>query len=149
MENKIGQTLSFIVRHFSDHRLVVRYLIAGGFGALVNIVSMYVFTSMFSVWYIASAVFAFLISLVVTFFLQKMWTFSDKKLEVAHARRQAGFYILSSTSFLVLNILMLYVLVDFLKIGYLFAQFLSLGAVACGSFLFNKTITFRKVAIVI
>ncbi len=143
------QTRRFIVRHFSDRRLMFRYLIAGSFGALVNMVSMYIFTSMLYVWYIASAVFAFLISLLVTFFLQKMWTFGDKKLEVAHARRQAGFYVLSSTSFLVLNILMLYTLVDSLKIGYLFAQFLSLGTVACGSFLFNKIITFRKVGIVI
>ncbi len=127
---------------------MVRYLIAGGFGALINMVSMYVFTSIFFVWYIASAIFAFLISLVVTFFLQKLWTFSHTRSDAVHAWRQAGLYTFSSVSFLVLNILILYNLVEFLKIGYLFAQFLSLGAVACGSFLFNKVITFRKVEIV-
>ncbi len=145
----MNQTWGFFVWHFSDQRLMVRYLIAGGFGALVNIVSMYVFTSMFSVWYIASAIFAFLISLVVTFFLQKLWTFNHTRSEAVHAWRQAWLYIFSSVSFLVINILILYTLVDFLKIGYLFAQFLSLGTVACGSFLFNKAITFRKVEIVI
>ncbi len=144
----MGQTWHFIVRHFSDHRLMVRYLIAGGFGALVNMVSMYVFTSVFFVWYIASAIFAFLISLVVTFFFQKLWTFNHTRSVAVHAWKQAGLYIFSSVSFLVLNILMLYALVDFLKMGYLFAQFLSLGTVACGSFLFNKIITFRKVEIV-
>ncbi len=149
METKISQTRRFIVRHFSDHRLVARYLIAGGFGAFVNMASMYVFTSILSVWYITSAILAFLVSLAVTFFLQKLWTFNHTRSEAVHAWKQAGFYIFSSTSFLVLNILMLYALVDFLKIGYLFAQFLSLGTVACGSFLFNKAITFRKVEVVI
>lgn len=147
MENKIDRMWCFFTRHFSDHRLMFRYLIAGGLGAFVNIVSMYIFSTVFYMWYILSAIFAFLISLVVTFFLQKMWTFTDKKLGSTHVWRQAGFYILSSISFLVLNILMLYVLVDFLKIWYVFAQFLSLGTVAFGSFLFNKVVTFRKVEV--
>ncbi len=142
--NDIIKMKSFFYGHFSDRRLVVRYIMAGGTGAFVNIASMYVLTDIVGVWYIASAVFAFFISLVVTFFLQKMWAFGDVALHPQHALRQAALYTASSVSFLGINTLMLYLLVEFLGVWYLLAQFFSLGIVALGSFLFNKSVTFRK-----
>ncbi len=135
---------SFFYGHFSDRKLVVRYIAAGGTGAFVNLASMYILTDIIGIWYIASAIFAFLISLVVTFFLQKMWAFGDATLHPRHALRQAALYTASSVSFLGLNTLMLYLLVEFLDVWYLLAQFFSLGVVALGSFLFNKSVTFRK-----
>lgn len=139
---------NFFNKHFSDQGLVIRYIIAGGTGAFVNLLSMYIFTSIIGIWYITSAILAFILSLLITFFIQKIWTFRDSIFEVAHARRQAILYTISSTSFLVLNTALLYILVDFFGLWYLFAQFLSLGVVACASFLFNKSFTFSKVATV-
>lgn len=142
--NEVIKKKDFFYGHFSDRRLVIRYIMAGGAGAFVNIASMYVLTDIVGVWYIASAVFAFLISLVVTFFLQKMWAFGDADLHPRHALRQAALYTASSVSFLGINTLMLYLLVEFLGTWYLLAQFFSLGIVAFGSFILNKSVTFRK-----
>ncbi|MEK7151994.1 MAG: GtrA family protein [Patescibacteria group bacterium] len=142
--NEVIKKKDFFYGHFSDRNLVTRYIMAGGTGALVNLASMYVLTDILGVWYIASAIFAFLISLVVTFFLQKMWTFGDVALHPQHALRQVALYTASSVSFLGLNTLILYLLVEFLDVWYLLAQFFSLGVVALGSFLFNKSVTFRK-----
>ena len=138
------RTKNFFDEHFLDRELIIRYLIAGGTGAFINLLSMYILTSILGIWYITSAIFAFMMSLLITFFIQKLWTFQDSLLELNHARRQAILYTIASTSFLVLNTLLLYTFVDFLGMWYLFAQFLSLGMVACGSFLFNKSVTFRK-----
>jgi len=134
-----------VFKHFSDKGLVIRYIIAGSIGAFVNLVSMYILTGVLQIWYVSSATLAFIVSLLVTFFIQKMWTFGDTLFQTKHAMRQAFFYTLSSVSFLVLNIVILYVLVEFFHLWYLFAQFISLGSVALGSFLFNKTVTFPTV----
>ena len=81
---------------------------------------------------------------VVTFFLQKMWAFGDVALHPQHALRQAALYTASSVSFLGINTLMLYLLVGFRAYGIFSAQFFSLGIVALGSFLFNKSVTFSE-----
>ena len=74
-----------------------------------------------------------------------MWAFGDVAL---HPQRRSAakrtLYTASSVSFLGINTLMLYLLVEFLGVWYLLAQFFSLGIVALGSFLFNKSVTFRK-----
>jgi putative flippase GtrA len=74
----------------------MRYIIAGSIGAFINLVSMYVLTSVLGVWYLLSSIFAFSASLLVTFFIQKVWTFGDKKFQVRHATKQALFYTTSS-----------------------------------------------------
>jgi len=135
---------NFFYGHFSDRKLVIRYIMAGCTGAFVNLASMYIFTDIIGTWYIASAIFAFLISLVVAFFLQKIWTFGDATFHPRHTLRQAALYTLSSVLFLGLNTALLYALVEFFGVWYLLAQFFSLGVVALGSFLFNKSVTFRK-----
>ncbi|PIQ92749.1 MAG: hypothetical protein COV70_00030 [Parcubacteria group bacterium CG11_big_fil_rev_8_21_14_0_20_39_22] len=144
MNNKKIIKKIFFNGHFSDHKLVTRYITAGSTGAFVNIASMYILTDIGGVWYIASAIFAFFISLAVTFFLQKIWTFGDQLLYSQHTLRQAAIYTFSSVSFLGFNTALLYALVEFFGVWYLLAQFFSLGVVALGSFLFNKSVTFRK-----
>lgn len=133
---------NFLKFHFSDHNLIARYIIAGGIGACVNLSGMYIFTDVLGVWYIASAVYAFLLSLFVTFILQKVWTFRDALFNKQHTWRQAVLYTCSSVSFLLVNTLILYFLVEVFNFWYLGAQFLSLAFVACGSFLVNKEFTF-------
>lgn len=130
--------------YYIKHGLIIRYIIAGGFGALINMGVLFILVDIFNMWYLVSAIFSFIVSLIVTFFLQKFWAFKDLLIAKKYIKRQAIFYTISSTSFLLLNILILYVLVDILGTWYLFAQFLSLGVVAGGSFLFNKSITFKK-----
>lgn len=140
---------NFLYKYFSDHKLIARYIIAGSIGAFVNIFCLYIFTSVIGIWYITSAILSFTASLIVAFFLQKFWAFNDSLFTKKHVLRQAILYTISSILFLTLNILILYTLVDMFNMWYLLAQFFSLGTVAFGSFLFNKTVTFKKVEIVI
>ena len=133
-----------IDKYYIKYGLILRYVIAGGFGALINIAVLFILVDVLDMWYLISAVLSFVVSLIVTFFIQKFWAFRDHLVTKAHVRRQAILYTISSTSFLFLNILILYILVDVLNVWYLLAQFLSLGVVAVGSFLFNRSVTFKK-----
>jgi len=134
----------FINTYYVKDRLIIRYIVAGGIGALINIGVLFILVDVLGMWYLISAILSFIASLIVTFFLQKFWAFKDSSIVKKHVRKQAILYIISSTSFLFINILILYVLVDVLDVWYLLAQFLSLGIVATGSFLFNKSVTFKK-----
>lgn len=140
---------NFLHKYFSDHKLMIRYLVVGSIGAFVNIFSLYIFTSMIGMWYIISAICSFTTSLIVAFFLHKFLVFKDSLFIKRHVLRQAILYTTSSTSLLTLNILFLYILVDFFEIWYLLAQFFSLGTVAVVSFMFNKAVTFKKIDITI
>lgn len=140
---------SGLYKYLSRHKLIARYIVAGGIGAFVNIFFLYIFTSIIGVWYVTSAVFSFIISLVVTFFLQKLWAFGDLLFTKKHVLRQSVLYTLSSVAFLTINILLLYILVNLFDVWYLLAQFFSLAVVAVGSFLFNRAVTFRKVHVII
>lgn len=140
---------NFLHKYFSDHKLIIRYLIVGSIGASVNIFSLYILTSMIGIWYIISAICSFIASLIVAFFLHKFWAFKDPLFIKRHVLRQTILYTASSTSLLTLNILFLYILVDFFEMWYLLAQFFSLGTVAVVSFMFNKAVTFKKIDIAI
>jgi putative flippase GtrA len=55
----------------------VKYVVSGGSAAIVDIVALYVFTDLFGIWYILSAILAFISAFFVSFLLQKYWTFKD------------------------------------------------------------------------
>ena len=140
---------SFLQRHFSDHKLVTRYILVGSIGAFVNIAVLYILTNVVGVWYITSSIFSFTASLIVAFILQKCWAFKDLLFVKKYLARQAILYTISSVSFLILNILILYALVEMFNTWYILAQFFSLGSVAVGSFMFNKAFTFKASVITV
>ena len=133
-----------IDKYYIKYGLIIRYVVAGSIGALINMGVLFILVDLLGMWYLISAIFSFIASLVITFFLQKFWAFRDPITRKKYMKKQAILYTISSTSFLFINILILYILVDVLSMWYLLGQFLSLGVVAVGSFLFNKTVTFKK-----
>ena len=80
----------------------------------------YLLTEFCGVWYLASSVIGSVISSVVNFLLQKLWTFENKSLEKVHWQVIA--FIFVSVGYTVANGGMLYLLVDRLHWHYLVAQ---------------------------
>jgi putative flippase GtrA len=117
---------------------------AGCVGALINMGVLFILVDIFGMWYLMSAVISFVSALITTFFIQKFWAFKNLSVEKKHVKRQAILYVISSTTCLFINLLILFILVDILGVWYLFSQFLSLGLVSIGSFFFNKLVTFKK-----
>lgn len=121
------------------HRMIAKYLVAGGMAASVDIGLLYVFTDIFDIWYLVSAALAFIAAFFVSFVLQKFWTFRDTSTDKIHA--QAGLYFVVALLNLCLNTALMYIFVDIFQIWYIFSQIIIGLLVASFSFfIYNKFI---------
>lgn len=121
---------------------VVRYLISGGTAAFVNVALLYLFTDIFGVWYIASAVISFILAFAVSFMLQKFWTFQDSSKDGVH--KQAAAYLCVALVNLFLNTGLLYLQVEYLHIHYILSQLIASMLIAFESFFVYQIFIFRE-----
>lgn len=124
------------------HAKIVRYLISGGTAAFTNITLLYLFTDIFGIWYIASAAMAFALAFIVSFTLQKFWTFQDISKDQIH--RQATVYLTVALSNLLINTSLLYMQVEYLGIHYIVAQLIASVFIAIESFFVYQIFIFKK-----
>lgn len=127
-----------------QNKTVIKYVIAGGTAAFVDLSLLFVFTDVLGLHYLVSAVLAFMIAIVVSFNLQKHWTFRDTNKNVAG---QMTAYVVTGLMNLSLNTALMYVFVDVLHIMYLLAQVFAGGMIAFGSFLIYRFVIFKKKAV--
>ena len=121
--------------------MLIKYVVSGGSSAVIDLLAIYVFTDIFHIWYLFSAVLAFLLGFGVSFFLQKHWTFQDKSKET---HNQAMMYLVLAAINLGINTLLMYVFVDIVHIWYLFAQVITGGLIAFSSFFVYRKIIFNN-----
>jgi putative flippase GtrA len=110
---------------------VFRYIVSGGMATLTNLFFLYIFTDLFGVWYLLSAVFSYIISFAVSFTMQKYWTFQDDSND--KIKSQAIIYVIVTSANLALNTFLIYLFVE-QGLHYLFAQVLSSIIIAVESF---------------
>ncbi|MFA6295372.1 MAG: GtrA family protein [Candidatus Paceibacterota bacterium] len=131
--------LSFIPQKYTK---IVKYIISGGTAAATDIGFLFLFTSIFHIWYLFSAILAFLIAFGVSFTLQKFWTFDDHGTE--GLKSQAFLYFIITSINLGINTLLMYIFVDVLHIHYLLAQIFAGAIVAFQSFFVYQKFVFKK-----
>ena len=99
---------------------VGKYAISGGCAAVANIGTLYVLTEYVHVYYIVSAVIAFVVAFFVSFPLQKFWTFRNR--ETAGMHTQMGVYLLVSVCNMICNAGLLFLLVEQFHVWYIGAE---------------------------
>jgi len=124
------------------HKQIVKYLIAGGTSALVDLSVLYILTDICGIWYLFSACLAFIVAFFVSFFLQKFWTFRDGDKEKMY--KQMGVYLAVALTNFVINTTLMYILVDGFKVWYMLAQFIVSGTIACESYVVSRFFIFNK-----
>jgi len=120
----------------------LRYLVAGGLVVLTNIVALFSLTHYLKIWYLTSSVIAFFIAFIVSFFVQRLWTFSNRS--VTNILSQLWQYFLTSIFNLVANTIILFILVDWLHFHYILAQILTVGVIALVLFFVYRDRIFEK-----
>ena len=121
---------------------IVRFLIAGTTATLVNMIVLYALTEFAGVWYLLSLTVAFLIAFLISFTLQKFWTFAEKNKE--RMGNQAVWFFIVQMGGLLFNMLALYIAVDVFGLWYMGAQFFILLFIAASNFLIFKFVIFNK-----
>jgi putative flippase GtrA len=120
----------------------VRYVFSGGSAALIDILLLFILTYYFNVFYLSAATFALTISFIVRFMLQKFLTFQDE--DRSNEKKQFAYYSILYVASLAFTNFLMYVFVEKFGYWYVGAQVLSIGIVACVSFLVYKYIIFVK-----
>lgn len=116
----------------------IRYIISGGTGAAVNLGSLFTLTHFFGVWYLFSSVVAFLASFLVSFMLQRAWTFDIRSR--TGIMRHGSLYFLAALGNLALNTVLIYLFVEYVRLWYVFAQLVSGVIIAAISFFIYRRI---------
>lgn len=111
---------------------LTKFILAGGSVAVFHLIFMYVLTSIFMLWYLASAIISYSCAIILNFILQKKLVFVDVAQVPEVAGRQFTLFTITALSHLTLNTILLYVFVNTFAVNYLLAQagilvFLSLG----------------------
>lgn len=121
---------------------IIRYGCSGLLGALVNLSIFHLFLGL-EFPYLLAAFGSFVCSFIVSFLLQKHWTFADHSYNFI--KHQGGLYFLSVVVSLALNLIGLFVLVDIYNWPARWAQVLVVIIVGLASFLFNRAVTFKTI----
>ena len=125
-----------------SHMKIIRYIISGGTAAVVDIGLLYVFTDIMGVWYLLSAVLAFIVAFIVSFSLQKYWTFRDHSME--RVGKQGSVYFMVAVANLIVNTLLVYIFTDWFDLYHIFSQILAAGLIAINSFFIYQRFIFKK-----
>ena len=137
--------ISQIKQYLTKEKLLqlIRYSISGGTAIAVYYVLLYALTELLAVWYMISASIATIVSLVINFTLHKFWTFKNYDLTVVHI--QFGWYTALKIALSLANVILLYILVDYLSLHYLVASVLLTIILSLISFILTNIIFSEKI----
>lgn len=121
---------------------VMRYLISGSTAAAVYFAALYGFVEVGKMYYLLASALALTIAIVVSFSLHKFFTFREHSLARAHI--QFGLYLLVIALDYVVNLALLWLLVELLHVPYLLAAFIATTVVATINFFAYWLVVFRR-----
>lgn len=119
-----------------------KYVFSGGMATAANLLTLYILTEYVHLYYLASSVIAFIASIIVSFSMQKFWTFNNQSTENLHKQFSLYFFVVILN--LALNTFIVYTLVEWFNVWYLLAQFIAGTVIAVVSFFIYRNFVFKK-----
>lgn len=99
---------------------------------------LYALTEFLHVWYLLSAIIAYVFNISSNFILHKYWTFKNK--DKQKVRKQILWYFVLCISFFIINTVSLYILVEIIHLYYLHAQIILTVILSITSYFLTKRI---------
>lgn len=135
----IGPVARVCERYFTNIGMLVRFGMSGGSAAVVHLLVLYIATDVFGLWYVASNVIAFIFAFIVSFTMQKFWTFQDGKNRMVN---QLPKYLAITLGGLATNTGLIYLFVEYAGLWYMLSALLSSAIVAVVSFILYRRFVF-------
>ena len=123
---------NFWLNFFKKYTVVFRFILVGGLATIIEFISIFVLVEFFNFWYLSATSFSFALGLVISFFLQKIWTFRDK--DWRKVNKQASVFLTIRLLNLFFNINATYYLVEIWHVWYFLAAMLAASIFASISF---------------
>ena len=122
-----------------------RFYTVGASGLLVNyLVSLLFADAVVNFWYIHATIIGIAVSMTSNFILNKIWTFEDRNFEAKKTLSQYGKFVGFSSLGALIQLGMVYVLVDNYQVIYPLALIIAVIIAASSNFILNKKWTFRE-----
>ena len=122
-----------------------RFYTVGASGFIVNyMISLLLTGGIFDLWYLHANVIGIIASITTNFILNKTWTFGDRDFRVKKTISQYGKFAMFSSLGALVQLGMVYFLVDSNEISYPLALILAVMTAAFGNFILNKKFTFKE-----
>jgi putative flippase GtrA len=126
---------------------IVRYLIAGGTAAASHLAIFFVLVQFGHLYYLHASIVGFVMAIVVSFAMQKFWTFRDTPLHDVHM--QFSRYAAVVFTNLLLNTMLVYLFVEKIGMWYLPAQIIATIIIAITGYFGYRHFVFRERAVTV
>jgi dolichol-phosphate mannosyltransferase len=122
-----------------------RFFTVGASGLGINyLVSLLFADGISNLWYIHATIIGIIASMTTNFLLNKIWTFSDRDFTLFKTLKQYGKFVGFSSLGALLQLVIVFYLVDIQNISYPISLILAVGFAAFGNFILNKKWTFKE-----
>ena len=122
-----------------------RFYTVGASGFVVNyLISLLFAGGVSDLWYLHANVIGIIASITTNFILNKVWTFGDRNFDAKRTISQYGKFAMFSSLGALVQLGMVYFLVDSNEISYPIALILAVMTAAFGNFVLNKKWTFKE-----
>jgi len=122
-----------------------RFFTVGTSGFVVNyVISMLFTSSLTEMWYLHANILGIIVSMSTNFLLNKVWTFEDKDFSRKKTFSQFGKFSMFSSLGALVQLGIVFLLVDSYDIVYPLALISAIGVAAFSNFILNKKLTFKE-----
>ena len=119
-----------------------RYIFVGGTAFVVDFFFLYFFSDICGIYYLISAVFSFIISVLVNYVMSTRWVFNQDNID--NKVLEFNLFILISTIGLVFTEILLYLFTDVVGLYYLISKIISAIIVLFWNFLARRVMFYGK-----
>ena len=122
-----------------------RFYTVGASGFIVNyLISLLFVSGISNMWYLHANILGIGASITTNFVLNKLWTFEDRNFGRKRTLFQYGSFVVFSSFGALVQLGMVYLLVDRYDVSYSLALILAVLTAAFGNFILNKRWTFKE-----
>ncbi|GIW66726.1 MAG: dolichol monophosphate mannose synthase [Candidatus Parcubacteria bacterium] len=115
----------------------IKFIIVGTLGTIINLLFFYLLVKHLSIWYILSAIISFFIAVTNNYLLNQKWTFAGS-VQSSYLK-----FVLVSLGGLIVNLIILFLLVEYLRINYLLSQLIAIGLASIFNFYQSQRFVFK------
>lgn len=116
---------------------IIKFGIVGGLAFLIDYLILFLLTDVVGIYYLISSIISFIVSVVFNYILSIIWVFDVNKKQTV---KEFLIFIILSAIGLLINLVIMYLLVDIANIYYMFAKIVSTAVVMVYNFITRKKI---------
>jgi putative flippase GtrA len=130
----------FNLKKFTNLRELSFYVLGGGTGAVLNLGTAFVLTSILHVYYFYSYIVGSLINYTFNFIFHRAITFNVRD----KAGKRAAYYYISNIVLGAVSLLLVYTFTSIIGLNYLVSGLIATVLVVIVNFFFSKLVTFKE-----